>query len=420
MRAADGVIFDVSNVPETVQKPPPVKVESKTPQAVEPQPQMELERVYQEALSASQGQDWEEAWNLYRRIIAIDPHYKDVEIKLDQARTQVLLAKLYDQAEQLLRSGQWKEAVSKIKQIHAVDPDYSDPKGLLARAQKNAEEAERQDRMQMLYRQAHGAIQARRWQNAIELLVQVKAIESGYRETERLLELSRAELEKEQTHASEQSAAPTPIPTTPPVSARFADASGERVTPGIRTSNSGKPVNLWLLIGLGGSGLVFLAIAVLFLIGILPPSVPPTPPLPPEPAALDGIYLVQSVADGLFWNMDGGVGGDNLLSTRNQPNDSFNMFSFESQEDGSYRIQVVGTGLYLHEDGLDTLFVNQIDEADDYTRFYLEDRGAGVYRIRVKASNRYLHYNGPDDKLITTRYQEDSKWTWFRLVAAGE
>jgi hypothetical protein len=321
--------------------------------------------------------------------------------------------------------------------------------------------------MQMLYRQAHGAIQARRWQNAIELLVQVKAIESGYRETERLLELSRAELEKEQTHASEQSAAPTPIPTTPPVSARFADASGERVTPGIRTSNSGKPVNLWLLIGLGGSGLVFLAIAVLFLIGILPPSVPPIPPtitpsptstktptrtptqtptLTPEPALVGGVpditntptptptstptltlmpelnltYRVQCVADGLFWNA-GGVGGDNLLSTRNLPNVNFtDMFIFELQEDGSYRINVVGTGLYLHEDGLDTLLIDQIDETDDFTLFYLEPQEDGIYRIRVKASGRYLHYDGLGDKLISTRAQEDDQYTWFRLVAAGE
>lgn len=134
---------------------------------------------------------------------------------------------------------------------------------------------------------------------------------------------------------------------------------------------------------------------------------------------LSGTYRIQVVASGLYWHEDGG--GDQLVSTRYQPDDDFTHFVLEKQADGSYRIRVKADNLYLHEDGWgDQLISTRAQEEDDFTRFYFESQENGSYRIRVKATDRYLHEDGLEDQLISTRYQEEDDFTRFWLIPVAD
>jgi hypothetical protein len=144
------------------------------------------------------------------------------------------------------------------------------------------------------------------------------------------------------------------------------------------------------------------------------PTPPPPPPPPPPLANLNGEYRIRVMASGLFWHEDGN--GDRKLSTRWQPNDDFTRFILEAQADGSYRIRVKASGRYLHAPGHEDWIVSTLAQVDDdFTRFLIVPEPDGTtFRLRQKATGRFLGVR--PDGLLTNNPQADDNFMRFRLI----
>ena len=112
------------------------------------------------------------------------------------------LADLYAEARRLAQAKQWRAVVNVFAQIAALQPDYADPDELLPAAQKEVAELKRQAGLNDLYSRAVRELDARRWPEAQQLLIQVRQAAPGFRETDRLL--ARAESEIAQEQAAQQ------------------------------------------------------------------------------------------------------------------------------------------------------------------------------------------------------------------------
>ena len=100
---------------------------------------------------------------------------------------------------------------------------------------------------------------------------------------------------------------------------------------------------------------------------------------------------------------------DRLLSTRGAPSvtNTKSHFTFTLQTDGSYKITTVGTNYEWHTDGGvlgDDLVSTRTQPNDDFTRYYIEEYCDGSVRFKVKGNNKYLHSHENGDKLLSTRY----------------
>lgn len=136
------------------------------------------------------------------------------------------------------------------------------------------------------------------------------------------------------------------------------------------------------------------------------------------PAPASGVYEIVTKATGLRWHENGG--GDQLVSTRFQPDDAYTRFQLEPQPDGSFRITVLANGRHLHLDhGSDKLLSTRYQPDDDFTRFFFDLQDDGSWRIRVKWSNEYL-YEDDTDQLISTRQQPGNDFTRFFLNVQTE
>jgi len=140
---------------------------------------------------------------------------------------------------------------------------------------------------------------------------------------------------------------------------------------------------------------------------------PVPPPPPPPPTNLSGEYRIQVMGNGLFWHEDGN--GDRKLSTRYQPNDDFTRFILEMQADGSYRIRVKASNRYLHAPGHQDWIVSTLAQVDDdYTRFIVVPEPDGkTFRLRQKSTGRFLGVR--PDGLLTNNPQSDDAFIRFQL-----
>ncbi|HSF80740.1 MAG TPA: CHAT domain-containing protein [Anaerolineales bacterium] len=269
MRAPDGMIFDVSKLPETAQEPqpaaeaiphshPPAEGEqiSAPERAVEAGPKPDIEQLYEDGLSAFWEKDWNKAWELFRQVVEIDPNYRDTPAMLGQTRTQVLLSKLYEQAGSLHQEQKWAEIITIFEQIHALDKDYPDPDKLLPSAQSQLAEEERKRKVQDLYSQAMAAMHAQHWQEAYNLFSQVAELEPDYYQTQRMLERASAEIKASAApQTQEQAVGATRVSTRP---AEAASVSAPPLT-SVPAARKGLPRSALLAFG----GVALLAIAVI-------------------------------------------------------------------------------------------------------------------------------------------------------------
>jgi formylglycine-generating enzyme required for sulfatase activity len=155
--------------------------------------QRDLARLYVQAQAAQEAGDWPAAIPILEELVSRAPDYKDAAALLETAAEQVQLASLYAQAQQLQAAGHWQAVMNILAEIHVRAPDYPGSQGLLAAAEKEWAEERRRTMAHDLYLRAGRAMEAEQWEEARELLAQVRGMEPGYRETERLLARAEAE-----------------------------------------------------------------------------------------------------------------------------------------------------------------------------------------------------------------------------------
>jgi outer membrane protein assembly factor BamB len=109
----------------------------------------DLANHYALARAAEDAQDWDQALTAFTVIADIQPDYRDVQQRADNARKQQLIARLRTEAHSLHQAGQWAAVVRVGERLQGLDPVTADPDGLVTSARAElaaAEEAERQAR----------------------------------------------------------------------------------------------------------------------------------------------------------------------------------------------------------------------------------------------------------------------------------
>jgi outer membrane protein assembly factor BamD (BamD/ComL family) len=156
----------------------------------------DLSNLYTQATNAYQAQNWEYAITTLNELMKKSPEYKDAAQLLKHAKKQEQLVELYFEAKKLHNGGKWQAVLRVFEQIHALEPNHLDPDGLLPTAQKEAEELKRLADLNDLYSRALREMDLGKWLDARTLLEQVHKSQTGFLETERLLQKIEDELHK--------------------------------------------------------------------------------------------------------------------------------------------------------------------------------------------------------------------------------
>ncbi len=156
----------------------------------------DLSNLYTQAANAYQAQNWEYAITTLNELMKKSPEYKDAAQLLKHAKKQEQLVELYFEAKKLHNGGKWQAVLRVFEQIHALEPNHPDPDGLLPTAQKEAEKLKRLADLNDLYSRALREMDLGKWLDARTLLEQVHKSQTGFLETERLLQKIEDELHK--------------------------------------------------------------------------------------------------------------------------------------------------------------------------------------------------------------------------------
>ena len=161
----------------------------------------QLARLYAQAQELHAVGRWQAVVNVFARIAALDPEYPDPEGLLSTAeggvaeqKRQGELDDLYSHALREMDAGQWAEARGLLAQLQEMEAGYRETERLLARAEAEIAEQKRQSQLNDIYSDALREMDAEQWGEARGLLAQIQEMEEGYRETEPLLAKVEAEL----------------------------------------------------------------------------------------------------------------------------------------------------------------------------------------------------------------------------------
>ena len=143
--------------------------------------------LYNQALAAEQAGEWNQTIARLEELVGLAPAYKDAAAHLENARRLRQLDSLYQEARQLSQAEKWQAVVNVFSKVADLEPGYPDPEGLLPAARLKVQEIERRQTMENLYYRALHEMDDSNWESARRLLLELEAIESGYKGTGRLL-----------------------------------------------------------------------------------------------------------------------------------------------------------------------------------------------------------------------------------------
>jgi tetratricopeptide (TPR) repeat protein/uncharacterized protein YraI len=165
--------------------------------------------LYQAGLQAFEAKRWETAIDQFDRLVALDPAYADAVRRLDEARKeqatldqQTLRTELYQAGLQAFEAQHWEAAIDQFDQLVALDPEYKDVSRRLDEARKQQATTKEQALRAGLYQSGVQAFQAGRWETAIGQFSQLLARDPEYEDASRWLENAR----KAQMYSLQQSA----------------------------------------------------------------------------------------------------------------------------------------------------------------------------------------------------------------------
>ena len=146
---------------------------------------------YLQACAAADGEDWERAVARFTQVSDIDPVYRDVAVRLENAREQQQIAALRTEARRLYEARQWAAVVKVGDRLRALNPDATDLDELMTSARTELAAAERAERIDKDYREAVRILDAGDWQQAANALEQIAQESPGYRDSSALLARAR-------------------------------------------------------------------------------------------------------------------------------------------------------------------------------------------------------------------------------------
>jgi formylglycine-generating enzyme required for sulfatase activity len=167
-------------------------------QLAEAEHQRSLAKRYLEGVEAVREENWQVAIDVLAELLEDAANYKDAASFLEVAKKQKELHDLYTEAQQLHVAGQWQAVVKVFELIVDIDSNYQDRDGLLLSARKEAAEMERLAELNELYSQSVKSIDKGQWYEARRVLERIHKSQTGFLETELLLrkvenEISRIE-----------------------------------------------------------------------------------------------------------------------------------------------------------------------------------------------------------------------------------
>jgi WD40 repeat protein len=154
----------------------------------------ELATHYALASAAAEAGDWDQALSEFTTIADIDPGYRDVHERRENAHKQRQIARWQAEARQLHQAAQWAAVVEVGQQLHALDPAAADPDGLMTSARAQLADQEQTERLDADYETALRLIDAGDWLQAIATLERVAQVNPAYRATPVLLGRARRQL----------------------------------------------------------------------------------------------------------------------------------------------------------------------------------------------------------------------------------
>jgi len=246
MRAPNGQIFDVESMQSE-----PQNIKAETIQDAESE--NKLTALYTEGLEAFYLNEWENAIAKFNSILSIRGDYKDTASKLEtaqhrlklstlekqaqldesksdwesaikslealtrefpektsfasrleNARKQLRLKNQYLEAQQLAKAKKWLAVLQVFREIHSLDANYPDPDNLLPAAEEASANLKLQSELQSLYQNALQTIETSDWDKARTILNQIQSKQTGYRETDRLLQRANDELARIEKQQQEE------------------------------------------------------------------------------------------------------------------------------------------------------------------------------------------------------------------------
>ena len=191
--------------------------------------QAQLAHLEASARQAEAASDWKAAILAWETLLEQAPEHPDAASRLAEAHRQQKLADLYAEAHQLFQAGEWGAVVGAFKQINSLQPGYPDPGGSLEAAKVELAAQERRSQIEMRYRQALGAMEARDWEKAQALLSALAADEPDFEDADALLEKATLEARRQRAEHGAPGGDEVPVhPGSPPGGKRqLAGGAGE-------------------------------------------------------------------------------------------------------------------------------------------------------------------------------------------------
>jgi len=162
-----------------------------------------LEQLYTEGLAAFYTEDWDKACQRFQAILSERSNHKQASDKLEEAKRQRDLANLYEQATNAVQNVDWGTAIQILEVLSQKSSDYKDTAQLLRNAKKHKQ-------LNELYSEAKALYAAQKWEAVVRVFEQISIIDSTYPDKDELLpsaqkevtELKRlAELNDQYSHA---------------------------------------------------------------------------------------------------------------------------------------------------------------------------------------------------------------------------
>ncbi|MBN2090678.1 tetratricopeptide repeat protein [candidate division KSB1 bacterium] len=191
--------IDIDDNPEK-----PLKTISTTVETT-PQTEQTLEGMYQAGIRELTAQNWEGATIEFKRLLEIEPNFKDAAEKYDEAKYRLenqgldaAKQQLYRQAKYAISNKDWINAVNYLERILNIDPNYRDTKNLLSETQKFLADTSETNLVTVLYNQGIQHMQKKSWLEALIAFEKIAVVDSDYENVQAFITEAKARLKKSQ------------------------------------------------------------------------------------------------------------------------------------------------------------------------------------------------------------------------------
>lgn len=165
--------------------------------------QLKLNSLYDKAQRSINDGDLRSATDTLEVLVNDEPNFRDARVKLEDVRKKEELANLYTEAKHLRKADDWRPVLEIFTKIRTIDTSYPDPDELFSWADDQSGAHEREEEIEQLFSNAVRKLEVKQWQEARELLLQVRKIEPSYAKAESLLVRIEQKLTDREAHLAD-------------------------------------------------------------------------------------------------------------------------------------------------------------------------------------------------------------------------